>query len=66
MKIEGNSIQEAAENLFKLRQYAPYRFGGKWHLAIINGQAYAQRKQSEILSKAVKAGMTSIETATIE
>lgn len=57
MKLEGKTIEQAAQTLTTLRRYAPYRFGGKWFLAIINGQAIALRDKRGLANQAAKAGL---------
>jgi hypothetical protein len=54
MITHGKTINEAAANLEQLRRYAPYRFGGKWFIAVLNGEAYAYRSKRDLLSKARK------------
>ena len=32
MKLPGSTLQEAADNLAKLKSWSPFRFAGKWFL----------------------------------
>lgn len=57
--------QEAAQALLTLRRYAPYRFGGTWHVAAINGEGVAYRTIADLRKRAVKAGITSFEMASV-
>ena len=61
MKLEGQTIQEAANSLTKLRRYAQYRFGGRWFLGLVDNQAYAFRTKAPLKARAAKAGMNSID-----
>jgi hypothetical protein len=65
MILEGNTIQEAIETLSKLRRWAPYRFGGKWFLAMIEGEVWAFRTKKPLLNRAIKAGMQSLDMISV-
>lgn len=54
-------LQESIDNLKKLRAWQPYRFGGTWYLAEINGEAYQRRTKKSLLHLAEKAGLASLE-----
>jgi hypothetical protein len=56
---------EAAKSLLFLRAHAPYRFGGKWFVSAINGTGYAYRNKRDLLKVAAKAGLSSLEFATV-
>jgi len=66
MKLgDAQSPLEAATNLLVLRRYQPFRFGGKWFVSAINGIGYAYRNQRDLLNVADKAGLASLEIATV-
>jgi len=66
MKLDAKTIHEAVTQLSALWRHAPYRFGGKWFVAAINGEGRAYRAKADLLKAAAKAGSNSLEMAVIE
>ena len=66
MKLSATTTKEAATLLLTLRQYQPFRFGGKWFVSEFHGSGVAYRTKSALLKAAGKAGVTSLEFAVIE
>lgn len=60
-----NTTQAAIASIERLRAYAPFRFGGQWHVAEIDGTGYAFRNKSQLAKKARQAGKTELAFATI-
>jgi hypothetical protein len=65
MIVEGSTVQEGVSTLLTLRRYAPYRFGGKWFVAIVKGECVALRSVAQLRKKAVKAGEETLSYATV-
>lgn len=59
------TTQEAVNALLTLRRFAPYRFSGKWYVAVIDGQGVAYRSIADLRKRAAKAGLASFEMASI-
>lgn len=57
------TVQEAADSIRRLRNYQPYRFGGKWYVSVIKSEGVAYRNLRDIKRAAAKAGMDSVEIA---
>lgn len=65
MNLEGTTIEEGLHSLSLLRRVAPFRFSGRWHIAVINGEVKAYRSLSKIKKAAAKAGIQSLPIASI-
>lgn len=65
MNIEGTTLEDAVGELTRLKGYAPFRFSGVWHIAIIGGKARAYRSRSALTKAAAKHGLNSIAIATL-
>lgn len=52
-------------SLSLLRRAAPFRFSGRWHFAVINGEVKAYRSLSQLKKTAAKAGIQSLPIASI-
>lgn len=61
MKIHGSTALEAAENLLALRRYQPFRFAGKWFVAVIGDQAHAYAKKSSLLAAMKRNNLSTVE-----
>lgn len=57
--------EEAVKTLLRLRSFAPFRFSGIWHVAVINGEGVAYRALTDLRKRMAKAGLTSIEVASV-
>lgn len=65
MNIDATTLEIACEQLHTLKKYAPFRFGGVWHIAVIAGQAKAYRSKSQLMKAAAKTDLQSIAIATL-
>lgn len=64
MTIGANNIQEAVKNLEVLKSHKPYKYGSKWFVAIIKGEAHAFRSIKSLEAKAVKSKVFEFEMIT--
>ena len=60
MIYENQTIQETVKDLRQIALYAPYKYGGKWFLAMIGEDCVVFRATKPIKTRAIKAGMQSI------
>ena len=58
-------LDSTVAGLMHLRAYAPFRYGGTWYIAYIDGQGYAFRTQAPLLKKAREANLNPVNIATI-
>ena len=65
MELDGSTVETGVKSLISLRGYAPYRFGGKWFIAEIAGTVFAFRTQQPLKTRAIKAGMKTLNIHTI-
>lgn len=65
MKIDAATVSEAVSTLKTLREFKPFRYGGTWHVAVINGQAHAYRSVERLTDKAARAGLKDILVAIV-
>jgi hypothetical protein len=61
-----DTTKQAINSLLFLRSHAMYRYGGIWHVACINRIGYAYRNKRDLFKQASKAGLQSIEFATLK
>ncbi len=48
------TLQEAINQLANMRQHFPFRFSGKFFMAILNGQAVAYRSKQALINRAMR------------
>lgn len=60
MKFHGD-IEEAIKSLNYVRQYKPYKYGGKWYLAKIGQWVWAFRTKQPLLKRAKAIGLETLE-----
>jgi len=58
MTLDAKTFHDAACQIERLRSAAPFRFGGRWFISIINGQCHAYRSKRPLVKKAIKAGLS--------
>ena len=58
-------LDSTVKGLMHLRTYAPYRYGGTWFVAFIDGKGYAVRSMDRIEKYARKANLDRFDFATI-
>lgn len=46
------TLQEAIDQLANMKQHFPFRFSGKFFMAILNGQAVAYRSKKALIDRA--------------
>lgn len=61
MILEATTHDEAIELINKFKSYQPYKYGGKWYIAIINNTCYCFRTKKSILSKLIKYNEYNVE-----
>ena len=59
-------LDSTIKGLMHLRMYAPYRYGGTWYAAFIDGKGYAFRSMKPILKHAREANLNPVNVATIK
>lgn len=48
------TIQGVIDQLSNMRQYSPFRFSGRFFVAIINGQAVVYRSKKALINRAMR------------
>jgi RimJ/RimL family protein N-acetyltransferase len=67
MIIGGSTdLETTVSGLMHLRRYAPFRYGGRWFVAFIDGKGFALRSLSLLLRKAREANLNVCNIATID
>jgi len=57
MNLESKTLDAAIQELSTLRRCAPFRFGGKWFMAVLNGQCVALRSVKSLKKAAQRANV---------
>lgn len=65
MTLDAETLEDGVKRLSDLKRYAPFRFSGVYHLAVIEGKCRAYRSKSALMKAAAKSGLQSINIATL-